>query len=367
MLGLAIALHGCGGGSSNGAAADGAGDESNQLNVYSWSLYIPPDTVTNFEKLTGIKVHHDTYDSNEILETKLLTGKTNYDIVIPTVNFFERQVKAGVYRKLDKQLLGNLGNMDPDIMRRLALHDPGNQYAVPYLWSMVGIGYNKQEITRRLGAHIAPSWSLLFDPDNAAKLQGCGISVLDAPPDVVGAALIYLGKDPNSGDERDLLAAFASLQKIRTHIRNFDSERYISELANGSVCLALSWSGDVVQARNRAREAGNGVQLEFFVPSEGSIMTLDAMAIPADAPHPRNAQRFMNYLMQPEVTAHITDIIGYPNGNLAATPFIDAVLVKDPAIHPDEATRARLKTQPAKTLEYSRFLTREWTKFKTGS
>ena len=365
-LALLVSLAGCGKrGAESGRVAESA--ESPQLNVYSWSDYIAPDTVPTFEKLTGIKVRYDIFDSNEVLETKLLTGNTGYDIVVPTVNFFERQVKAGVYRILDKRLLTNLGNLDPELLRRLEQYDPGNQHAIPYMWSMVGLAYNRGEIERRLGASPPTSWSLLLDPAIAAKLKDCGISMLDAPPDVIGATLSYLGKDPDTDDERELSAAFDALRRIRPFIRNFDAQQYVSDLANGSICLALGWSGDAVQSRNRAREAGNGVNVAFFVPREGSIMTLDAMAIPADAPHPRNAQVFMNYLMDPKVMAHITDKVGYPNGNLASLPFIAPAMRNDPAIHPDAATRARLRMQHAKSLEYSRFLSREWTKLKTGS
>ncbi|MFO1465759.1 MAG: polyamine ABC transporter substrate-binding protein [Steroidobacteraceae bacterium] len=352
---------------SDAAAPGAAAAGPQQLNVYSWSLYIAPDTVPEFEKRTGIKVRYDTFDSNEVLETKLLTGHTGYDIVVPTVNFFERQAKAGVYRKLDKSRLPNLRHLDPDIMRRLAVHDPGNQYAIPYMWSMIGLGYNQDQVARRLGTRAPLSWSMLLDPAVAAKLADCGISVLDAPPDVVGAALIRLGRDPNADDAASLEAAFAALHAIRPYIRNFDSQQYVSDLANGSVCLALGWSGDVIQARTRAREAGNGVKVAFFVPSEGSIMTLDAMAIPADAPHPRNAEDFMNYIMDPQVMARITNAVGYPNGNLASLPFVTPAFRDDPAIYPDAATRARLTTQRTKGLDYSRNLSREWTKLKTGS
>jgi putrescine transport system substrate-binding protein len=365
-LTLALLAGGCGGKQGNGAPAPAADAEPKLLNVYSWSLYIAPDTVAEFEKRTGIKVNYSTYDSNELLETKLFTGNTGYDIVVPTVTFFERQAKAGIYRKLDKSLLPNLKSLDPDIMRRLALHDPGTEHAIPYLWSMVGLGFNQDEIAKRLGG-VPDGWSLIMDPANAAKLKSCGISLLDAPADVIGAVLIHLGKDANSTDERELGAAFDVLHKIRPYIRSFDSEQYIAELSNGGVCAVLGWSGDIVQARNRAREAGNGTRIAFLLPKEGSLMTLDAMAIPADAPHPRNAQAFMNFLMEPAVIAHITDAVGYPNGNREATALVSAALREDPAVYPDDAARARLQTQHAKSLEYSRFLSREWTKLKTGS
>ncbi|MBS0612408.1 MAG: polyamine ABC transporter substrate-binding protein [Proteobacteria bacterium] len=364
---MALLLAACGRRDAASAAPGAGGEEPRQLNVYSWADYIAPDTIPQFERETGIKVRYDTYDSNEVLETKLLTGNTQFDIVVPTVNFFERQVKAGVYRKLDKARLGNLHNMDPEIMRRLAEYDPGNEHAIPFMWSTIGLGYDEKQIAARLGAQTSIGWSMLFDPAVAAKLRGCGISVLDSPPDVIGSVLIYRGQDPNTDDQKLLRSAFETLRALRPLIRNFDSQQYISDLANGSICLALGWSGDVIQARTRAREAGNGVKVTFAVPREGSIMTLDAMAIPADAPHPRNALLFMNYILRPEVMARITDVVGYPSGNRAALALVDPGVRDDPAIYPDAQIRARLVTQHSKSLEYSRFLSREWTKLKTGS
>ena len=348
------------------ADASGMYDAQKLLNIYSWSDYIAPDTIPNFEKLTGIKVRYDIFSNNEVLETKLLTGRTNYDIVIPTGDFFERQVKAGVYRKLDKSALTNQVNLDADILKRLSLHDPGNQHAVPYLWSSAGIGYNEQQVQARLGEGIALSWSLLFDPRNAAKLKDCGITILDAPSDVISTVLIYLGRDANSRDARDVAAAADTLNKIRPFVRYIDSQQYISDLANGTVCISLGWSGDIMQARERAREAGNGMRIAYFVPKEGALMTVDAMGIPADAPHPRNAQLFMNYLMRPEVMAGITNFVKYPNGNAASLPFVDEKIKNDRSIYPDAATRARLLTHRAESLEYSRLISREWTRFRTG-
>lgn len=359
---LAMAAQGCG-----GAGPATSEPEPPQLNVYSWSDYIAPDTIPEFERETGIRVRYDTFASNEILETRLLTGNTQYDIVVPTVNFFERQVKAGVYRKLDKSLLPNLRNMDPWIMKRLASHDPGNQHAIPFMWSMIGLGYNVDQVASRLGSIESPGWGMLFDPANAARLKDCGISVLDAPPDVIGSVLVWLGKDPNTDDQAILMKAFDVMQAIRPFIRNFESQQYISDLANGSICLALGWSGDVIQARARAAESGGAIKVAFALPREGGIMTLDAMAIPADAPHPRNAERFMNYIMRPDVMARITNVVRYPNGNRASLPLLDPAVRNDPAIYPDPAVRARLATQHSKSLQYSRFLSREWTRLKTGS
>ena len=348
------------------AGAGGDGDAQKFLNIYSWSDYIAPDTIPNFEKLTGIKVRYDIYDSNEVLETKLLTGRTNYDIVVPTGYFFERQVRAGVFRRLDPALLPNRVNLDPEIMKRLALHDPGNEHGVPYLWSSTGIGYNEAQVHARLGANLPTSWALILDPGNAARLKDCGISIVDAASEVISSVLIYLGRDANSRDERDIALASQTLRKIRPYVRYIDSQQYISDLANGSVCVSLGWSGDILQARARAREAANGVQIAYLVPIEGAMLTVDAMGIPADAPHPRNAQLFLNYLMQPEVIAGVTNFVKYPNGNLASLPFIEDRIKNDRSIYPDGQTRARLLTHRAEPLAYSRLVSREWTRFRTG-
>jgi putrescine transport system substrate-binding protein len=342
-----------------------AGDRERIVNIYSWTDYIAPDTVANFEKETGIAVRYDTYDNNEVLETKLLTGHTNYDVVIPSESFFDRQLRAGVYRKLDKEALPNLANTDPEIMRRMAVHDPGNLYAIPYMWATTGLGYNIERVRTRLGADIPDSWALLFDPRNAEKLKDCGISVVDSPLDVFESAIIYLGGDPNRRDPADVAAASQVLAKIRPFIRHIDPNP-IAPLANGSVCLSLAWSGDVEVARIRADEASTGAHIAYLVPREGALMTVDMIGIPADAPHPHNAEIWMNYLLRPEVIAAITNFIKYPNGNLASLPLVDASLKRDQSVYPDAATRTRLVTNSAVSLEYSRLVGREWTRFRTG-
>jgi putrescine transport system substrate-binding protein len=350
---------------SPGAAAPADDRDGKVVNVYSWIDYIAPDTVADFEKETGIKVRYDTFDNNEVLETKLLTGHTNYDVVVPTENYFDRQLKAGVYRKLDKSAIPNLKNADPEIMRRMAVHDPGNQYAVPYLWSTTGLGYNVDKVRARLGAAVPDGWALLFDPGNAAKLENCGVAIVDSPLEVFESAIIFLGHDPNRRDPQDVVAASALLRKIRPFVNHIDPD-LIPPLASGEICLALTWSGDVETARNRAKEASSGANLAYLVPREGALMTLDMMGIPADAPHPENAQIWMNYLMRPDVIAKITNYIKYPNGNAASLPLVDAAIKADPGVYPDEATRARLVTHTAAALEYSRLVTREWTRFRTG-
>jgi len=366
---LLAALCGCGrhpeplGGVS--ATTAGPYDAEKVLNVYSWAEYIAPDTVANFEKATGIEVHYDTFDNNEVLETKLLTGHTNYDVVLPSEHFFDRQLQAGVYRKLDKTALPNLVNADPDVMRRLAIHDPGNLYAIPYMWTTTGLGYNADKVHARLGPNITDSWALLFDPQNAAKLKDCGIAITDSPLDVFESAIIYLGKDPNRHDPSDILAASALLQKIRPFVRYIEAD-LIGPIANGNVCLALGWSGDIEAARNRAREISAATLIAYFVPREGALMTLDMMGIPADAPHPRNAEAWMNYLLRPEVSAAITNAIHYPNGNAASLSLINPDISNDPSVYPDAATRARLISISAVPMEYTRAVSREWTRFRTG-
>jgi len=349
-----------------GHPAQPAAGEEKLLNVYSWTDYIAPDTVANFERETGIKVRYDTYESNEVLETKLLTGHTNYDVVVPTDTFFERLVRVGVFRKLDPGEIPNRANLDPDILGRLALHDPGNAHAVPYLWSTVGLGYDVGKVASRLGHEPAASWSLLLDPANAAKLQDCGISVIDSPAEVFAAALIYLGRDPNSRDPADAAAALTVLMKIRPYVRSIETTEYISELANGSLCLTLGWSGDVLQARERAREAGKGVQIGYLLPSEGSLLETDMMAIPSDAPHPHNAERWLNYLMRPQVMAAITNAVRYPNGNAAALAYVDPGIKTDPGIYPPTALRAKLRALSSEAPDYARLQTRLWTEFRTG-
>jgi putrescine transport system substrate-binding protein len=366
-----ILLCACGGGAkppldATSTPTGPALDAEKVLNVYSWTDYIAPDTVANFESETGIRVRYDTYESNEVLETKLLTGHTNYDIVIPTDTFFERMLHAGVFRHLDLDEMPNRTNLDPEIMQRLALHDPGNAHGVPYLWSTVGIGYNESKMRERLGYSKPDSWSVLLDPAYAAKFADCGIAIIDSPPDVFAAVLLYLGRDPNSLEKADAEAAAAVLMKIRPYVRMISSTQNISDLANGGLCLMLGWSGDILQARDRAREAANGIRIAFFLPREGSVLTTDMMGIPSDAPHPHNAERWMNYLMRPQVIAAITNSVKYPNGNSASLPFVNDDIKGDPAVYPPASARTNLHPMFAQSPDYSRMITRLWTSFRTG-
>ncbi len=372
LLGVAItlALAACGQGEKakegEQAGEAPAAAEEKVVNVYNWSDYIAEDTIANFEKQTGIKVNYDVYDGNETLETKLLAGNTGYDIVVPTAPFMERQIKAGVYQKLDKSKLLNLKNMDPDIMQRAALHDPGNEHSVVYMWGTTGIGYNRDKVAKALPNAPVDSWSLIYEPENASKLKGCGIAVLDSPSEIVATVLPYLGKDPNSQSPDDLAEVEAKLLKIRPYIRYIHSSQYINDLANGDICVAVGYSGDILQARDRAEEANNNVTVEYAVPKEGTIIWFDMMGIPSDAPHPNNAHVFINYVLEPEVTAAITNYVNYANANAASVPLIDESVRDDPGVYPPPEIKAKLFPDLSETEEYTRLLTRSWTRFQTG-
>ncbi len=343
-----------------------AAPEEKILNVYNWSDYIAEDTIAEFEKRTGIKVNYDVFDSNEVLETKLLAGRTGYDVVVPSASFLERQIKAGVFMTLDKAKLPNLANMDPDIMQRVALHDPGNEHSVPYLWGTTGIGYNPDKVKAALGTDTIDSWSAIFDPANAAKLKDCGLVMLDAPAEVFKSALIYLGKDPNSESEEDLAAAEQVIMGIRPYVRYLHSSQYINDLANGEICVALGWSGDVLQAQARGAEAANPVNVAYAIPKEGAIIWFDMLAIPADAPHPNNAYAFINYLMEPAVIAAISDYVAYANGNSASFELIDEAVRTDPSVYPSPEVKAKMYPSLAESQDYSRLSTRAWTRVRTG-
>jgi putrescine transport system substrate-binding protein len=363
----AVLVAACGGNKEAEAGGGVApGPEEKVVNVYNWSDYVGETTIDDFEKATGIKVVYAVFDSNEQLETKLLTGRSGYDVVVPTAPFLERQIKAGVYRKLDKSKLPNLANMDADIMQRTAAHDPGNEHAVTYLWGTVGLGYNPDMVKKALGTDTIDSWGALLDPAVASKLAKCGISILDAPTDVFGSVAIYLGLDPNSEKPEDLKAVEDALLKIRPYVRYFHSSQYINDLASGEICLALGWSGDVLQARDRGAAAANPVSVRYVIPKEGGINYFDMMAIPADAPHPGNAHAFINYLMDPQVIAKVTNKVRFANANEASLPYVTDDIKNDPGIYPDAATRARLHPDLAESQQFSRDLNRTWTRVRSG-
>jgi putrescine transport system substrate-binding protein len=367
-------LSACGGGkpaadqgaSATGAGTSGAGGAGKVLNLFIWSDYLAPNTLSDFERQTGIIVHAAYYDSNETLETKLLAGSSGYDVVVPTASYFERQIKAGVYLTLDKSKLPNLKNMDPQLMSRVAIHDPDNAHGIIYMWGTNGIGYNEKMVTALMPNAPLDSWRLVFDPAVASKIAKCGISVLDSPAEMMRAVLNYLGKDPNSQKPEDVQAAEATLLKIRPYIRNINSSEYIEALANGDLCVAVGYNGDVLQARDRARDANKGIDIKYVVPKEGSILWFDMLAVPKDAPHPESAYAYINYIMEPKVIAEISNFKRYANANLASQPYVLESVKDDPAIYPPPQLREKLAVQLADSPEQTRVITRMWEKFKTG-
>lgn len=358
------ALAACGGGQPQTAAAPPA--EEKALNLYIWNDYLAEDTIANFEKETGIKVTVSNYGSNEELDGKLAPGNSGYDVVVPSASTYERQIKSGYYQKLDKALLPNLKNMDPDIQSRLAQHDPGNDYAVLHMWGTTGVGYNAKKIKAAMANAPLDSWKLVFDPAVARRFQKCGIAVLDSATEMFSMVLAYLGKNPNSQDPADLAAAGEAMQKFRPYVRYIDTQRMIGDLANGEICVAVGYSGDMLQARDRADENKTGQEIVYTIPKEGSIIWFDSYLIPKDAPHPKNAHAFINYMLKPEVIAAVTNTVNYANGNAAATQLVNKDVLDDPGVYPPAEVKAKLTPDLADTEETTRTMTRLWTRFTTG-
>jgi putrescine transport system substrate-binding protein len=337
------------------------------VNVYNWSDYIEPTVLEDFTRATGIKVRYDVFDSNETLETKLLAGKSGYDVVVPSANFLERQIKAGVFLPLDKSKLPNLANMWPEIERRVATHDPGNAHSVNYMWGTIGIGYNVKKAREILGAEgRIDSWDIVFKPENLAKFKDCGVHMLDSSDDILSAALFHLGLDPNSTDTKDLERAADLVAKVRPAVRKFHSSEYLNALAGGEICLVVGFSGDIKQAQKRAAEAKGAVEIGYAIPREGTQMFFDSLAIPKDAKNVEEAYAFINFLQRPEVAATNTDFLSYANGNLASQAFVDKAILDDRSIYPDEATMQRLYTIKARDAASQRVTNRLWTRIKTG-
>lgn len=338
------------------------------VHVYNWNDYIGETTIEDFEKATGIKVVYDVYDSNDILEAKLMAGRSGYDVVFPSARpNGKRQIQAGLLQPLDKSKLPLWGNLDEGILGTMQTADPDNRYLVPYMWGTTGIGYDVAKVAELIG-NEAPvdSWALMFDPANAEKLAGCGIAVLDEAAEPIPAMLAYLGRDPGSQSTEDLEAALEAFNRIRPFIRYFHSSQYINDLANGDICLAMGYSGDIQQAADRAEEAGNGIEIAYSIPKEGAQVATDVMAIPQDAPHPGNAHVFINFLLQPEVIAAATDYVAYPNANKAATALVDEALRNNPGVYPPAEVRARLFSVDVDDPRSQRNLMRYWTRIKTG-
>jgi len=337
-----------------------------EVRIYNWSDYIDEEILKDFEKETGIKPIYDVFDSNELLETKLLAGGSGYDVVVPTGPFLARQITAGVFQKLDKSKLPNLSNAWPLIQERTALYDPGNEYSVNYMWGTTGIGYNEAKIKERMADAPVNSWDLIFKPEIVSKFKDCGIFLLDAADDIIPVALLYLGLDPNSSNPDDLKKAGDLLESIRPNIQKFHSSEFINALANGDICIAVGYSGDILQARDRAEEANNGVTIGYHIPKEGAQMWFDQLAIPADAKHVDEAHAFINYILKPEVIAKASNYVNYSNGNLASQKFINKEILEDTSIFPDDETLKRLFVKKSYDAKTQRVVTRIWTKVVTG-
>ncbi len=337
-----------------------------ELKIFNWSDYIDEEVISDFTKETGIEVTYDVFDSNEVLETKLLAGGTGYDIVVPTASFLSRQIQAGVFQKLDTAALPNLANMWKEIQDNTSKYGPLNEYSINYMWGTTGIGYNVGKVKEITGEDAITSWDMIFKPENLAKFKDCGVHMLNAPDEIIPAALNYLGIDPNTDKAEDLAKAEELLVSIRPFVQKFHSSEYINALANGDICLAVGWSGDVLQARDRADEADNGVEIAYAIPEEGALMWFDQMAIPADAPNVKEANMFLDYIMRPEVIAKASNYVYYANGNKASQPLLEEDLIGDPGVYPTEEATKRLYAKLAYDPKTQRVATRIWTKVTTG-
>ncbi|HDP3558846.1 TPA: extracellular solute-binding protein [Pseudomonas aeruginosa] len=338
-----------------------------EVRIYNWFDYIAPDTLKNFQAQTGIAPKYDVYDSNEVLEAKLLSGHSGYDLVVPSDSFLPNYLKAEVFQPLDKSKLPNWKNLNPALLKVLAGKDPGNRYVMPYMWGTNGIAYNLDKVRAVLGDD-APldSWDLVFKPENLAKLQQCGVAFLDSPTEVIPEVLHYLGLSPNSHQPEDYRRAEEHLAKLRPYITYFRSSQFVSDLANGNVCVAIAWSGGAMQAANRAREAKNGMRIEYRIPKEGAAAWFDVLAIPRDAKNVEQAHAFLDYLLRPEVVAPISDYVAYANPNKAADGLISAELRDNPNVYPPEEVQARLYSVEMLPPKLERLRTRTWSRIKTG-
>jgi len=341
--------------------------EERTVNFYNWSNYMAPGVLEDFTKETGIRVVYDTFDANETLETRLLAGKSGYDVVVPTGYFLQRQITAKVFLKLDKSKLPNLVNAWPVVTQQLATYDPGNNYGANYMWGTTGVGYNVKMAQKILGSDAKiDSWDIVFKPENLARFKDCGIHMLDSADDILPAALSYLGIDPNSTKQPDLEKAADLVIKIRPYVRKFHSSEYLGALASGEICFVVGWSGDVMQARSRAAEANSGVEIGYTIPKEGAQMFFDNLAIPADAKNVTEAYDLINYLYRPDVAAKNSDFLSYANGNLASQKLVDPKILNDKNIYPDEATQKKLFVIQARDPATQRIINRLWTRVKTG-
>ncbi|HUO54301.1 MAG TPA: polyamine ABC transporter substrate-binding protein [Rhodoblastus sp.] len=337
------------------------------VNIYNWTDYIGPNVIPGFEKATGIKVNYDTYDQNETLEAKLSAGKSGYDVAVPTFTpFLARGAKAGLYQKLDKSLLKNWGNLDPEILALMAKSDPGNQYAVPWIVATDGIAVNVEKVKEIMPDAPLDSYDLIFKPDILAKFKDCGVEMIDSPTDELPVILNWLKLDPNSEKPEDLKRAADVMTLIRPYIRKFESSGYINDLANGDLCIAFGYSTDIKIAAKRAKEAGKPFTIRYIIPKEGTLLYLDALAIPADAPHVAEAHAFIDYVLKPDVMADTANTVGGRSGNAAALPFIAPEVAKDPTVYPPPEVRKSFFVLTVPSRETEKLRTRLWTKIKTG-
>jgi putrescine transport system substrate-binding protein len=344
-----------------------AAAQDRTVNVYNWSDYVGEGVLEDFTAETGIKVVYDVYDSMEILETKLLAGGSGYDVVVPTDRNLARLIQAGIMQPLDKSKIPNLSHQWDAIRQRLETYDPGTEHSTNYMWGTTGIGFNVAKIAEIMPDAPLDSWALVFDPDVVSKFKDCGIHFLDSPDDIIPAALAYLGLPPDSKDPAELEQAGELLMTIRPNVQKFHSSEYINALANGDICIAIGYSGDVLQARDRADEAGNDVEIGYSIPKEGALMWLDSFAIPADAPHPEEALAFINFMLDPQIAARNSNYVYYANGNKDSQQYLDADVIDDPAIYPPEAVIDNLFTTTPNDPKVQRVVTRLWTRIKTGS
>ena len=339
-----------------------------EVRVYNWSDYIDQSVIDQFEESTGIKVIYDVFDSNEVLEGKLLAGSTGYDIVSPSIEYLGRQIRADIHLELDKTAIPNFNNLDPIMMELLSSMDPENKYAIPYLWGTTGIGYNRAAIDEIMGEGFKMNtFDILFKPDLIKNFEKCGIAFLDAPSEVFKAALFYIGKNPNTKDPSDYRGeAYELLKSIRPYIRYFHSSKYINDLANGEICLVFGWSGDILQAGDRAREVNNGVSIEYEIPREGGQIWVDRMSIPNDAPNAENAHLFLDFILEPEVMAMISNKVKFPNAIPESKKFISKDILNNKAIYPDQQTLNKLFLAEIANPRVDRMMTRQWINIKTG-
>jgi putrescine transport system substrate-binding protein len=340
-------------------------DES-VVKIYNWSDYIGESTLADFQKATGIKALYDVFDSNETLEGKLLAGRSGYDIVVPSNHFLGKQIKAGAFQKLDRSQLPNWDNLDPLLLKQLQVNDPGNQYSVPYLWGTSGIGYNVAKVKEVLGVDTIDSWAMVYEPENMRKLAACGVSFLDSADEMIPSVLNFMGLDPNTQNSADLAKAEAKLLAVRPYVRYFHSSKYIGDLANGNICVAVGFSGDILQAGDRAEEAGKGIEIAYSIPKEGANLWFDMMAIPADSSNPKEAHAFINYLLEPAVIAGVSDYVGYANPNTKAGELMDQDVRNDESVYPPQDVLDKLYISAELPVKVQRLMTRSWTKVKSG-